>query len=435
MKSFVSLLCAALLVLTLAACGGKESLRSQPESRPSPASEVSREPSSSAPSDPPADKTAPDETTPAETAPDQSAQDEIALPQLGRSGVARDLTPEQQRAYFIKYIQPYYIAGLMNGSWSDPKENDVRCYMNFYIFNESDHYWGENPISDAHAIPANIVEDYITSYFEVDPNYLRTAENYDPAAGCYRSMFTEGIGGGPGVVIERIEKDEFTWKFVCGEGAEGNRQASVTIEEQKMGKFRYIAGEGLADPGPSATQRLNGIDLGAHANALTEQLITTAFEKQGESYSLDDKKMTHFAMGVVLHLGDEGYQYRDIVYREDGYYHFQAQALKRMMWEVFGLEDWEPDKENWRISMPIENNSETGEYVTDLAFDFSNLVEPKIMATAVDTQEGTVIVDYDLYTSSLYPDPKKIAAMSTHYFIRFREDDTPYLRYEGTYIG
>lgn len=429
MKKFLSALCAVLLVLTLTACGGKESPSPREESRSSTAPEVIPEPSSQTP-DAPADRIAPDETAPTETAPD-----EVPLPQLGRSGVARDLTQEQQRAYYIKYIQPYYIAGLMNGSWSDPEENDVRCYMNFYIYNGSDNYWSENPVSDAHAIPANIVEDYITGYFEVDPEYLRTAENYDPASGCYRSMFTEGIGGGPGLVIERIEKDEFAWKFICGEGAEGNRQGSVTIEEQKMGKFRYIAGEGLADPGPSDAQRLEGIDLGAHANALTEQLITTAFEKQGESYSLSEKKYTHFAMGLALHMEDEGYQYRDIVYRKDGYYHFRADALQNMMWEVFGLEDWEPDKENWRISMPIENNSETGEYVTDLAFDFWNLVEPRIMATVVDIGDMMVTVDYDLYSSSLYPDPEKIASKSTRYFIRFREDDTPYLRYEGTYIG
>lgn len=151
---------------------------------------------------------------------------------------------DEMRSYYRKYIRPYYITGLMDdASWSDPEENDVQRYMWFYIYNESDNYWSENPSSDWRAIPADIVEDYITSYFEVEPEYLRTAENYDPTSGCYRSMFTEGIGDGPGVVIERIEKDGDIWKFICGEGAEGDRQASVTIRVVDENTFHYIAGE------------------------------------------------------------------------------------------------------------------------------------------------------------------------------------------------
>lgn len=153
---------------------------------------------------------------------------------------------DEMQSYYRKYILPYYRTGLMYSTWSNPEEIDVQRYMWFYIYNESDHYWSENPSRDFRAIPADIVEDYITGYFEVAPEYLRTAENYDPASGCYLSMFTEGIGDGPGVVIERIEKDEDTWKFVCGEGAEGDRQASVTIRFVDENTFHYIAGKKIS---------------------------------------------------------------------------------------------------------------------------------------------------------------------------------------------
>lgn len=168
---------------------------------------------------------------------------ESAPAQGGGDTGAESLTQEEQRDYFDQYIEPYYIVGLMYNTWSDPEEIEVERYMKFYIYNESSDYWSENPGNGTHSIPADVVEDYITSYFEVEPGYLRTAQYYDAGNNRYDRMVNEGIGGGPGVTIERIEKDGNLWKFVCRNISDN--LLSVTIRMMDDGTFRYIAGEGL----------------------------------------------------------------------------------------------------------------------------------------------------------------------------------------------
>lgn len=164
-------------------------------------------------------------------------------PQNSGDAVVETIPQEEQLSYFRKYIQPYYIVGLLHSTWSSPEEIEVWRYMHFYLYNESGHYWEENPSNSTASIPADIVEDYITSYFEVDPEYLRTSENYDPAGDCYRPMVDEGHGGGPGVLIDQIEKEGDLWKFIC-RNEETNDRYSVTIRVADENTFHYIAGEG-----------------------------------------------------------------------------------------------------------------------------------------------------------------------------------------------
>lgn len=165
----------------------------------------------------------------------------VSAEELSREGAPEE---EQQNDY-NKYLQPYHIVGLMYQTWSDPEEIDVSRYMQFYIYNESSNYFntpaGAASAGNGYAIPADIVEGYITSYFEVAPAYLRTSEKYDPAANCYRSMQNEGIGGGPAPDIERIEKDGDRWKFIC-RNMSGNL-LSVTIRMLDENSFHYVAGE------------------------------------------------------------------------------------------------------------------------------------------------------------------------------------------------
>lgn len=401
MKRFLAVILSLIFILAVAGCGGGEVI-------------LGRESSSEIPSGEPSN----------------APLDESGPPQNDGDADIETIPQEEQQIYFKKYIRPYYIVGLLDSTWSDPEEIEVLRYMQFYIYNESSNYWSENPAAEAYSIPWYTVEDYITSYFEVSPGYLRTAENYDSTIACYRSMMTEGIGDGPGVTIERIEKDGDIWKFICRDI--NDNLLSVTIRMVNEDTFHYVSGEVLERAEqPKTEERFDPMALGDHANILTEHLITTAFEKIGDYYSLDEKKYTHFAMGLARFWEEDAYLYRDVAFRgSNGCYYFREEYLKNMMWEVFGVEDWEPDRENW----PMDYDEVRQEYIIDLAFDFWNLVETRITSTLVDTQDRKVVVDYDLYTSSLYPDPKKIAAMTTEYAIRFREDGTPYLRYAGTHI-
>lgn len=172
---------------------------------------------------------------------------ETDTPRNDSDAIIETISQEEQQSYYRKYIQPYYISGLMYSTWSDPSALDGKPlepgqYLRFYICNESENYWSEHPADDAFSIPTDIVENYLNGYFNIDWRNLHTAENYDPDTGCYLSMHTEGIGGGPGVTIERIEKSGDRWRFVCRD--EGGNQPSVTIRMLDENTFRYIAGEG-----------------------------------------------------------------------------------------------------------------------------------------------------------------------------------------------
>lgn len=416
MKRVIPILLALLLLLLTACSASEKPSSSKPEKSSSPTSKSASEPSSK-----------------------EKGPEPDNLPQDDDSSFITDIPQEEQEAYSKKYLRPYYIVGLLNTTWSDPEEIDVLRYMQFFTYNEDYNYYMSlgNTLYKDHSVPADVVEKYITSYFEVDPAYLRTSDKYDASTNCYLSMANEGIGDGPGVNINWIEKDGDLWKFVC-EDISGNI-LSVTIRMLEDGSFHYVAGavRELIKPFESDEQ-FDTMALGDHAQVLTQHIIDTVFEYRdiavGDYPALSEAKFTAFAMGVVKYLEGEAYQYHDIACQEDGYWHFQADRLKGMVKEVFAAGDWEP---NWgpdRESWPLDYDEDRHEYIADLAFDFWNYMVCKFMATVIDPQNEIVIVDYDLYSSSLYPDPKKIATMSTNYSIHLRDDGTPYLRYEGTTV-
>lgn len=112
-----------------------------------------------------------------------------------------------------------------------------------------------------------------------------------------------------------------------------------------------------------------------------------------------------------------------------------------MVYEVFGFEGWTPDKsitgENFRgdYSHPLAYNAQEKDFFGGLEFGFGNGMECRFMATLIDADGMRAELDYDLYTSSGFPNQSKIAAMTTDYAVRFREDGTPYLRYLGTVVS
>lgn len=380
---------------------------------------------------------------------DMPPNDENSSQQSAGETVIETIPQEDQLNYFRKYIEPYYIVGLMYSTWSDPEEIEVEKLMRFFTYNEYENYYNtlEDPLDTSSAVPAEVVEEYITSYFEVDPEYLRTAQNYHFWYNSYRWMENGGIGGGPGVTIERIEKDRNIWKFVCRD--ESGNLLSVTLRVEDENNFRYIAGEGLEIPSeepPPTDDRLDAMALGVQARMLTEHIALSLF--RGEDIRNSDcpfpkeESMLQFTLETIYFRNREEYMYHGIGYQdEDRLFHFPEDDVRDMVYEVFGFEDWTPDKsiieEDYRgdYSHPLGYNPQEKDFTGCLEFGIGTGYECRFMATLVDTNSMRVEMDYDLYTSSGFPYQRKIAAMTTNYAIRFREDDTPYLRYEGTVVN
>lgn len=377
--------------------------------------------------------------------PSNAVLEESDSAQSDGQAILTDIPQEEQESYIKKYLRPYYIVGLLDTSWSDPEEIELWQYMDFYIYNESDNYWRENPISEGYSIPWYTVEDYITGYFDVSPGYLRSAENYDGATACYRRMMTEGIGDGPGVTIQRVEIDGDLWKFVCRDISDN--LLSVTVRMLDDGGFHYIAGEVLERVQPPQTEELfDPMALGEHANALTEHIVTSIFYagdiKTGSCPPPEEKDMLWFTIGTVYYMDREEYGYHNVAYQDaDLFFHFSEQGIRNMVFEVFGFENWTPDKNimgqsDYRgdYDHPLAYNAEKKDFSGGLEFGFGNGMECKFMATVIDTQNMKVILDYDLYTSSLFPNPHKVASLSTDYSILLRDDGTPFLRYDHTSV-
>lgn len=162
--------------------------------------------------------------------------------------VIENISLEDQQEFFRKYIEPYYIVGLLYDTWSSPEEIEVDRLINFYKYNAYEDYCYalQKEHSDTtHTligapVPADILESYLMNYFEVSSIYLRSADNYDASSNCYLFPDEFGIGGGAGVNIERVEKSGDTLKFICRDMVD--TECSVTVKIVDKDKFFYVAG-------------------------------------------------------------------------------------------------------------------------------------------------------------------------------------------------
>ena len=153
----------------------------------------------------------------------------------------------EKKEMFHKYIEPYYIVGLMYDNWDSPEEISADRLIKFYSYNCLESFLDKTEEKDpgylsSHSeilVPESDVESFITSYFKLDEEYLHTAQSYQSDTKSYLFSTTVGVGGGPMEII-RVEKDEKNWKFIC-QDVEGT-ELSVTIEMVNDDQFYYVAG-------------------------------------------------------------------------------------------------------------------------------------------------------------------------------------------------
>lgn len=79
---------------------------------------------------------------------DTPPNDENSSQQSTGKTVIETIPQEEQLNYFRKYIEPYYIVGLMYSTWSDPEEIEVEKFMRFFTYNEYENYYNtlEDPL-------------------------------------------------------------------------------------------------------------------------------------------------------------------------------------------------------------------------------------------------------------------------------------------------
>lgn len=187
--------------------------------------------------------------------------------------------------------------------------------------------------------------------------------------------------------------------------------------------------------GASRALQLDEERVSKNAEALTEHLAWTIFSaekvRNGEYPPPDDADMTRFMVAALFYRENEDHPYHHMVSLDDeGYCHYPKAGIQAMAEEVFGVEDWLPDLEKSGLSYRYEEAA--GDFLILSGFGIGNNLECRNKSTTIDRDGLKVSVAYELYTSSAFPDPHRVASAKTGFSICFREDGSHYLRYSGT---
>ncbi|MBS4786002.1 MAG: hypothetical protein KH009_07820 [Clostridiales bacterium] len=201
------------------------------------------------------------------------------------------------------------------------------------------------------------------------------------------------------------------------------------------GPYRSTAGNlaGMEQDSPPSANGLDPTDsmaeLEENAKLLTEQIVLSVFSVSNLYETMttppEDLALDRFALSTLLYLDHDQYRYREVfVSGGDGYYHIPKEKLQWEISEVFGIEDWAFTDQSGVIY-----NEQSKTYSILSGFGIGNGLECKNLTVSIDTENNRALVQYDLYTSSEFPDSKLIGPCTTSFSIRADENGGQYLRY------
>ena len=171
-----------------------------------------------------------------------------------------------------------------------------------------------------------------------------------------------------------------------------------------------------------------------NAVLLTRQLAMTTFppanSSDGDIAYPSEIDIERFVIASVLFADDMTYRYHDYypVDRE-GYIHLSCESIQKQVFEVFGIEHGTLSSE-WGA----DYNAETDEYTLMSGFRIGNGYECQEVQVQTDSEKSEITVSFDLWTSSNFPDPEKMAEGKSRYSV-LNDGDSFYLRYLGSELN
>lgn len=157
--------------------------------------------------------------------------------------------------YWNEYETLYAKATLCGQTWTDPTQIDVELLIRFYLYNEAQTAYPAPTGDDLNIhVPAEDLETYVMSYFNVSADYLETSTTFNRENSCYDLLYPDGLGMGP-VQYVKVERTGNRLSIYSGSFDDDNEVASLyyklTVELKEDGGYYYVEGEEYDPPIPA----------------------------------------------------------------------------------------------------------------------------------------------------------------------------------------
>ena len=146
---------------------------------------------------------------------------------------------------YTLYAMPYAKAMLCGTTWSDPAKIEVWQLINFYMYNsfaENEEYLALGDVEEI-LVPENEVIGYITTFFNVSPDYIKTSEKYLADQNAFR--FQPYMGGGMGPLARftcDTVDDKLYLQFENEFDGKIQPYYMLTVQLDADGGYKYIEG-------------------------------------------------------------------------------------------------------------------------------------------------------------------------------------------------
>ena len=169
--------------------------------------------------------------------------------------------------------------------------------------------------------------------------------------------------------------------------------------------------------------------LSKQGKQLTEQITifaldVSSFYENPIPYP-NDIEIERFLMSIDLFEQQEDYPYINTHrIEQDGTCYFKKKSIDRIIEEMFNKVTWTP------VSMIY--NKENQEYTYTTGAGVGSNLECKNIETKFQSNDSKILISYELWTSSNYPDYHKIGDYQSVFSVCQRKEDIYYLQYLKT---
>ncbi len=234
-----------------------------------------------------------------------------------------------------QYLSEYLESAITYTTWSNAEEIPPEKLLRYYECGEFFRVIQDMDLTQFEPVeggdrwvtlPAEQVEGYIQSHFDVSKEHLRKAENYDPAIQCYGFDSLGGFGGGY-PYIAKLEQHGTNYIATIFR-VDGPGNVGTIYLDANGSSYRFTGGKSIEPVTATVTRESDE----AAVNAFEQEYLQSYFTAGIDSISWDD------ASEIPIE--------KLLLYYECG-------EFQRVI-EGMDLTGFEPYKGGWWVTLPAE---------------------------------------------------------------------------------